>query len=716
MSRIFDLNTNWKVTQDTDDLGEKLGIWDADFKFDRCSHLISNWEGIDRLASLQILYSDTPYYGRELRYFNHAPWWYCNDFEYVQERNEKTILSFSSVDYYAKVWLNGTYLGQHSGYFDGFDFDITNIVREKNHLVVKVSAPWDRTILENAEAMRCYSVKREMVKGTYEHADGFIQRDVNPIGILGPVTIKGSYENSLYDNSLEVSATLSDSLKEGRVSVKGSLVKEGGCMVLTLIDKEGGIAARKEAEVEKDFDLLLDIDSPQLWTTWERGVPYLYTLRIELVQDGVVLDRTERRIGFRNIRLERNKDITRFRLNGTDIYLRGTSYFADVYLSEMSRHRYYKDLRLIKDSGFNAVRVHVHVEKKDFYEICDELGLLVIQDSDFNWDHPTTRAWLKEAEEVFGKMISTLKGHPSIICWVVLNEPDVWKIFTGGLLEQTKEDELMLQTLCSSLLSTLKAIDPDRPYIKASREEDDPESGDTHTYIGSLATGTDYTDIAGTKEKLNSEFGMDIPSCEQSLYKDRRIFRRLLPIIPKLDELQYYQYKLVKYYIEHYRMQKYYPCSGYFQFMFIDLCPQSFYGIFDYYGIPKPGYRAVLESGQPVGVFARRVSKDEMEIMIANDLLKEFDVDVRYAVKKDGIAVKSGRLGIKLPPDSLVEAGSIHQEDLDGLELDLVIVDRSGKELSRNHYDELFKEMPHIKGHSLELDNEIGMRLFQEEA
>jgi len=52
-------------------------------------------------------------------------------------------------------------------------------------------------------------------------------------------------------------------------------------------------------------------------------------------------------------------------------------------------------------------------------------------------------------------------------------------------------------------------------------------------------------------------------------------------------ELHDYQYRLLKYYIEHYRIQKYSPNAGYFQFMWIDLSPQSFYGIYDYWGNAK---------------------------------------------------------------------------------------------------------------------------------
>lgn len=186
--------TQWYVMQDVHDLGETLEIYKEGFRFDDFNHLISEFEAIPRLGALQILFSEHPYYGRELRYFNQAPWWYYCRFDGENLKNSVAMLRFLSVDYYCKVYLNGILIGEHEGYFEEFEFDITDVVKEKdNQLFVKVWSPWDTQILKGAEAMRGYSVKRVMAKGTYEHADGFIQRDVNPIGILGDVELRISH-------------------------------------------------------------------------------------------------------------------------------------------------------------------------------------------------------------------------------------------------------------------------------------------------------------------------------------------------------------------------------------------------------------------------------------------------------------------------------------------------------------------------------------------
>lgn len=706
---------DWSVMQDVHDLGETLGLYREDFDFAQCAHLLSDFEPLPRLGALQVLLSDQPYYGRALRYFNQAPWWYRCQFDAGETAGCVALLRFLAVDYYCKVYLNGALVGEHEGYFEPFELDVTGLLREKdNRLFVKVWAPWDDQILTGGEAMRCFSVKRAMVKGTYEHADGFIQRDVNPVGILDDVELRLTPGAALLRGwNACVSYHDGDAAAQVRVTAK-ALGNFCGCRVaVRILDPMGVCAAEAECPIGGDgaIDLTLTLERPQLWNCWERGEPARYTVRLALVREGAALDTVEKQVGVRSVTLERTQERTRFSLNGRPIFLRGTSYFGDIYLSELSYDRYYRDLRLIRDAGFNAVRVHVHVEKDSFYDICDELGLFVIQDSDFNWDHPTDPAWMERAAAVFAAMVRIRRDHPSILCWVALNEPDLWKIFTHGLLEQTAQDEIMLNTLCVKLMNILKELDPERPYIRASREEDDPESGDSHTYTGSLTVGTAYTQIAGTTEKLNTEFGMDVPGDVRALTRDRRIWEALQSVAPDLEGLQAYQYRLLRYYTDHYRLQKYAPCSGYFQFMFIDLCPQSFYGILDFYGTPKRGYYAMLECGGPLALIAQRTQAG-FRIVLVNDYLKTFQGTVAYTVLENGVCRARGEFQAEIGPDTRVDVGDAvwdFRPDSPA-ELRLAFTGADGAVLTKRHYSAAFLEFPAMAGQTM--DNELGMRTY----
>jgi beta-mannosidase len=122
-------------------------------------------------------------------------------------------------------------------------------------------------------------------------------------------------------------------------------------------------------------------------------------------------------------------------------------------------------------------------------------------------------------------------------------------------------------------------LDPSRPTILNSCDDKDPErSGDGHYYLGCLGGGS-YLDIHQIKPKMLSEFGADVPPSAESLRSAPELARRLAPLNREIPNLHSYQYRLLKYQIEYVRIMKYAPCAGFFQFMWIDLCPESFYGV-----------------------------------------------------------------------------------------------------------------------------------------
>lgn len=89
----------------------------------------------------------------------------------------------------------------------------------------------------------------------------------------------------------------------------------------------------------------------------------------------------------------------------------------------MTEERYYRDLLNIRAAGFNLVRVHVHVEQDMFYDLCDKMGIAVIQDSEYNWTHPSTDEWAEKFIGIYKENVRMLMRHPSIICWIGMNEP-----------------------------------------------------------------------------------------------------------------------------------------------------------------------------------------------------------------------------------------------------------------------------------------------------
>ncbi len=358
---------------------------------------MSEWEEIPELKHLQLLFSDKPYWGRELRYFNDAPWWYKNEFQIAGE-DDRYILRFTNVDYYCKVWLNGVFFGEHEGYSALFSFDVTNAVKrgETNRLIVKVWSPWDKEVDQDDPMRRTFDVYRNMVKGTYEHSDTFVQRDVNPVGIYGSVVLEGC-SGAWFQRKPEFSYVLSEDLSVAGITFRGEVETAGrGKYVLrgACIDnftKE--ICYTGSCAVDRDgiYELSGEIRGVSLWSTWDQGTPYTYQIKLWLESENAITTDCYREItGFRKIEMLRDEAQTIFVLNNNRFYVRGTAYFPDNYVSAMSRERYKRDLLAMKACGFNMIRVHVHVDQMVFYELCTEIGLGIMHDSEYNWTHPLT--------------------------------------------------------------------------------------------------------------------------------------------------------------------------------------------------------------------------------------------------------------------------------------------------------------------------------------
>ena len=203
METRIKLKKGWKILQDVHDTGEKIGLYAAVDPDTSMGSQVSEWEELGELKHLQLIYAKQPYFGRELRYFNQAPWWYKIEFEVPCQAVTDAVLKFTNVDYYGKVWINGEFLGEHEGYSAPFSFDVKDklIFGKRNYIIVKVSSPWDDEVELDAQESRTILVKRNMVEGTYEHSDTFIQRDVNPVGIYGNVELILTEEGVLEDQA-----------------------------------------------------------------------------------------------------------------------------------------------------------------------------------------------------------------------------------------------------------------------------------------------------------------------------------------------------------------------------------------------------------------------------------------------------------------------------------------------------------------------------------
>lgn len=714
---ILHFQKGWQILQDVHDAGERIGFFQPGFIGQEQPNQVSEWEDLPELKHLQLIYARQPYFGRELRYFNQAPWWYKQEFDVPADGFSYAKLRFTNVDYYCRVWLNGHYLGEHEGYSVPFSFRVEDHILpgQKNVLVVKVWSPWDKEILNDRQDRRTFMVFRNLVKGTYEHSDTFVQRDANPVGIYGDVSLELCSTACLAD-APEIGYTLSEDLKDAHISAKVSVAildAERYDLRFTCTDhttKETVCVSEISLDSTGDYTIGAEAKDIRLWNTWDKGGVWLYDMKVELLKDGTAVQTHTEIQGLRKIEMVRDTEKTRFYLNGKPFYVRGTSYFPDLYVSNMCYERYKRDLLNVKAAGFNFLRLHVHVDLPMFYELCTELGIGIMQDSEYNWTHPKDEAFADRFIKVYLDTVNMLKRHSSMFCWVCMNEP--------GFGDPVPNCHSYAMTVSPGpkLYKAVTEADPTRPVIKGSYCEDDLCSGDSHNYTGSLTRHDGhYSDIYGTTEKLNTEYGFDAPPCLFSLRQCPPALKRLEKIADRFGEIWDYQYKLLKYYTEHYRIQKYAPNSGYVHFLFNDMCPQSFYGIYDWWGLPKKGLDAMLESNMPVGIFLK-YSRDHADgIYAVNDDLEAVgDVQANYIfTDAAGNVITSGSCSLQLGADTAVHVCDtpLKAEDHDVVNCTLLLI-KNGRVIHSNHYEDLFHMPEHVEGHPERMSHEIGIRLY----
>ena len=713
-TQYIDLSSDWHIMQDVHDAGEELGVFRPEYYTQGVGEQISDWEKLPHLEHLQLALANSPYHGRELRHFNQAPWWYRNKFYASADPEQHYVLRFTNVDYGCKVYVNGEFLGMHEGYGAPFSYGLDEVIRrgEMNYVVVKVWSKWDDTISGDDIRSRTYRINRAMFKGTYEHSDGLIQRDVNPVGIYGQVRVE-IFKGAHITEKPDIRYRLNDEMTGADISVRVLVTYAGAkkySLKSFLIDRDSKEQILcMERPVEGDGEYLLEgrAENIRLWSTWDHGTPWMYDVVTALYgEDGACIQCRQQPLGFSRQEIYRDQERTTFSLNGRKFYVRGTSYLPDVYVSAMSYERYMRDLLLIKSYGFNMVRVHVHTEHEIFYQLCSELGIAVFQDSDFNWQHVLDEANCNLFIRQFLAVVDNLKDYPAIMCWGCMNEPGLSEPAAGV------NSYAMKVSPGDEIYRLVGDHDPNRPRIKGSFCNDDLCSGDTHNYIGSLSGGQ-LMDINDTTEKLNTEYGFDAPGCVNNLRKYKPIWNRFGSNPAALTEIQEYQYTLIKYYTEHYRIQKYKPNSGYIQFMFIDLCPQSFYGLVDYWGMPKVGAAAMLESNQPIGVFMKYTDQRLEGVYLANDTDKAYAGCTVQCVITDAShkTLFSRSVQVDMAADCSMHVMNLDMTDKRAVHVSLLLT-KDGETLARNSYRYPLTAPVRIENHPGRIDHELGMRLY----
>ncbi|HEX2907360.1 MAG TPA: glycoside hydrolase family 2 TIM barrel-domain containing protein [Phototrophicaceae bacterium] len=672
-----------------------------------------NWLTVPECAHLQpTLYPDRPYWGDHLRPMNHQAWLYQRTFTVSADAAyQRARLRFEGVDYYASVWLNGQPIGQHEGHFAPFEFDVTAALRPgENHLLVRVWSPWDAPNPNGSYPID--HVLRGLVKGLYEHAEGVIPPDVNPIGIWRPTWL-------VLDTGISVDRARIRTELDGTVHVNLTVTNttptlwRGTLDLAVAADNHAGPGVQDRLDMSlapgtHTLEYTLCVPEPRLWWSWDQGEAHLYRLKAALRDEaGAIVSAHAETFGIRTVRLERAPEKFTYFLNERPVYLRGSSYMPGLYLSLADRDALARDVTLAREANLNLLRVHVHVSPAELYDLCDRAGIMIWQDSELNWVHDPSVEFEARALKLQRELIDLLGNHPSVMIWACHNEPTM--VFARREnLEQHPDPALYADAFRQ---------DPTRPVFICSgqMESDWQRAGDLHSYYGAIHSGR-YTDIYRYSPRLSTEFGFEAPAALETLRRHPEAWERLGHLEGQIDELWNYQAELTQFHVEHFRRLRATTCTGYVHFWLNDLAPQVGCGVLDVERRPKGGYAALKRASQPLLPMLEYDGKQPRGLWVCNDTPRNYpNARLQWRIlDANQQPVLEGDHHFDLSANAVQRISAVvwKIELTRCAEIEMTLTDANGSILAENYYAHPFQPSPRPRGYPWKFDPYLGCKVF----
>ncbi len=378
-------------------------------------------------------------------------YWFRTDFTVPQSFKGKTVwLQLDGINYRAEVWVNGNLLSTMNGMFIQDYIDVTDFVKigGKNGLAIKVY-PVD---VPGSAKPKSWGAAGEFHNGgngniglnttmlmtvgwDFTFMDGIRDRNTGiwkniSLYATGRVALRHPFVKSElrkpdYDQAREtVSVEIINPSTSNRViscKVKGEIVGENITFEKTFRLMRG---EEKTATFSPEEFPQLIINSPKLWWPVNKGPQNLYDLKLTVSVDGKDCDSVKTRFGIREIVSDRKTpDKSRvFYVNGKRLFIRGTNWIPEAML-RTSDERTYAELRYSRQSGVNLLRMWGGgiAESDYFFQLCDELGLLVWQEFWMTGDtrHPHDKGlYMSNVEST----VKRIRNHPSLAYYVASNE------------------------------------------------------------------------------------------------------------------------------------------------------------------------------------------------------------------------------------------------------------------------------------------------------
>jgi beta-galactosidase/beta-glucuronidase len=403
--------------------------------------------------------------------------WYRKTF--VAPQGEKTFIYFEGVYNHSEVFLNGHSLGKRPNGYVSFMYDLSPYLKpgSSNVLAVRVDHSED-------------------VDSRWYTGSG-IYRNVWLV-TSGPVHLNlwGVYFKTrlVTDKKADVSVESSVSNEQelaAVLSVSNEIVDPASGKVVAVSKKQIRIEGKASGTIEQS----LTVPSPRRWSVEQ---PNLYTVRTVVSdKNGRVLDRNEQQMGIRSLTFDPDKG---FALNGKWMKVKGICMHHDagVLGSAVPREVWKRRLLTLKDMGCNAVRMSHNPQAPDVYELCDEIGLLVMDEAFDEWEF-AKKKWVSGwnngtpkfqgafsffeewSDRDLSDMVKRDRNHASVFLWSIGNEVDYpndpysHPVLDGSTINQPVQGGYLpdhpkaerLGAIAKRLAAVVRSLDTSRPVTAA---------------------------------------------------------------------------------------------------------------------------------------------------------------------------------------------------------------------------------------------------------
>lgn len=338
------------------------------------------------------------------------------------------VLSFKGIANRCRVWINGKETASHEGMFGGPDIDVEGLLHRGTNTLKVELLPIPETYNGGWPATANEAWKHTVVVNCVY---GWHYAKIPSMGIWDDVMLIDRPTVRMEQPFIMTRTTKGDM----RLQITLPTTVNGEVHLLVTPDNFKGAPQAFRAPLSKAkgrIALDFNIQQPQLWWPNDQGLQPLYRAEVQLVVNGKVVSVCSRRFGIRTIEMapfpEGPKEdlyLWTFRINGKEMFVKGTGWCTMDALLDFSKARYERFLTLARDQHIQLIRAWGGglPETDAFYDLCDELGIMVIQEWPTAWNSHNTQPYemLKETVE---RNTIRLRNHPALVMWGGGNESE----------------------------------------------------------------------------------------------------------------------------------------------------------------------------------------------------------------------------------------------------------------------------------------------------